>query len=47
MGASRSYVIWLASFMNDLDYPQPTNGGDWAGYTYVVTCTVDTRDVWE
>lgn len=53
MGASGSYVKWLASFLGDHDYPHPTdegdmgNGGDWAGYSYVVTCTVDARDVWE
>ena len=47
MGASGSYVIWLASFLNDHDYPRPTDGGDWAGYTYAVICTVDARDFWE
>ena len=53
MGASGSYVKWLASFLGDYHYPHPTddgdmgNGGDWAGYSYVVTCTVDARDVWE
>jgi len=47
IGASGSYVIWLASFLNDHDYPQPPDGGVWDGYAYVVTCTVDARDVWE
>jgi hypothetical protein len=53
MGASGSYVKWLASFLGDYDYPHPTpegdlgNGGDWAGISYVVSCTVDARDVWE
>jgi hypothetical protein len=53
MGTSGSYVKWLASFLGDFHYPHPKDegdmggGGDWAGYSYVVTCTVDARDVWE
>ena len=49
VGAS---VKWLASFLGDHDNPHPTddgdlgNDGDWAEYSYVVTCTVDARDVW-
>jgi hypothetical protein len=48
MGASGVYVKWLASFLGDSEYPHPIDEdpGDWAGYSYVITCTVDAR-VWE
>jgi hypothetical protein len=42
MGASGGYTRWLAASLNDAAHVPPNPGA-----TYVVTCTVDTRDVWE
>lgn len=43
MGASGVYTEWLAASLNDAAHAPPPK----PGATYVVTCTVDTRDVWE
>jgi hypothetical protein len=43
VGAEGGYAHWLAVSMNDLEHAPPTA----AGSTYIATCSVDARDVFE